>query len=373
MYRHGIDSGSVYAPLLRGKRLGLITNPTGLTSDFTPTIDLLHRDYRLTRLFAPEHGVRGDRQAGVPVADTVDDVTGVPVQTMFGANAAMDLTDIDAVVYDIQDIGLRFYTYIYVLADAMRCCAAGHVPLIVMDRADPLGPDTVRGTVLDARFSSGVGNYGLPTRYGLTVGEYARYLNGEYKLGCDLTVIPCEGLTRGMQFPDLGLPWVQQSPNMPTYETALAYEGTCLIEGTNVSEGRGTTKPFEMIGAPWLDNGALVRRMQSHGFRGVYFRTVFFEPVFGKYAGSLCRGIQLHVTEPQTFDGFSVGVALIRELRSLHTDEFAFPGKDGRYFFDLLFGNDLLRRDLYDDGAERVERERLARFCETAEKYRIYS
>lgn len=371
-YRHGIDNLSSVDALLQGKRLGLITNPTGLSSDFRSDIEILHERYDLCRLYAPEHGVRGDKQAGAHVGDEVDEATGVPVISMFGHDGKMALDGIDCVLYDIQDVGLRFYTYIYVLEKAMRACAEAKIPLVVLDRADPLGLSVVRGTMIDSRFDSGVGGCGLPSRYGMTSAEFARYINGEYHIGCELYASPCMGLTRGMLFPDTGTPWVQPSPNIPTFDSAVCYEGTVYFEGTNVSEGRGTTRPFEMIGAPWMKNDVVAEALRAEHFPGVLIRPVYFTPTFSKYAGELCRGVQLHVTDPAAYDGFTVGLFLLQTIRELHPDDFRFLGEK-TFFIDHLAGNDLIRRGLYDAEQKKRDAEALTLFERRTEKYHLYS
>ena len=273
-YLHGIEREDLLLRELSGLRLGLITNPSGLDKKFNSTIDVLQKSFDLRALFSPEHGVRGDAQAGEKVGYYLDARSGLPVYTMYGDHsAAFEAFDgLDCIVYDIQDVGLRFYTYIYTLTEAMEEAAKRGIRVVVLDRADPLGLDVIEGAMLDDDLWSGLGKYGLPSRYGMTVGEFARYVNGEYGFGCDLRVIACDGLSRSSDYRELDIPWVLPSPNLPTLDSALCYTGTVLFEGTNLSEGRGTTKPFELIGAPWLDEAALVEHFNSRGIDGALLR-----------------------------------------------------------------------------------------------------
>ena len=350
--RNGIDNLLSADKLLRGKRLGLATNPTGVGRELNSTADILRERYRLVALYGPEHGIRGDAQAGDKVGSTVDERTGLPMHSLYGASRHLThetAASLDAMVFDMQDIGVRYFTYLYTLTNLMGDCAALGLPLIVLDRVNPLGGEQVQGNVLDERFASFVGKYAVPARYGLTIGEFARYINAEKGLGCDLTVVPCEGWRRGMYFDETDLPWVMPSPNMPTLESALCYPGTCLIEGTNLSEGRGTTKPFELIGAPWLNADDLAGRLAGEALPGVRFRPAHFRPTFSKHAGELCHGVQVHIVDRRVFDPFQAGITLLKIVRE--AKEFDWVQTDGRYFVDLLAGTDTLREKGFDGGA----------------------
>jgi uncharacterized protein YbbC (DUF1343 family) len=291
------------------------------------------------------------------------------------------LDSIDCLVYDIQDVGLRFYTYIYTLAEAMTAAAAKGIPIVVLDRYDPLGLTRVEGTLLDDSFSSGVGKFSLPSRYGLTVGEFARYVNEEYSIGCDLRVIPCADLSREDDAFSLSLPWVLPSPNLPTIESTICYVGTVLFEGTDLSEGRGTTKPFELIGAPWLRADELVSHFNSKGIEGAILRSAYFTPTFSKHAGELCRGFQIHITDRERFDPFSLGLYLVEYIRNTHP-EFSFRGesalteqtKSQKLFIDLLLGTDEFRTGTLS--AEQIistHAQKVAEFKKNSEKYWLYS
>jgi len=352
--RNGIDRISDLDNLLKGKRLGLVTGPTGLDAAFRPTLGILSEKYNLKCLFSPEHGLFGEAQAGDEVASAIDPRSGLTVHSLYGKRRDLPeepLKELDRLVFDMQDVGVRYYTYPYTLANVMEGCAKAGIPLTVLDRINPLGGTVVSGNLLDRKFSSFVGKYPLPVRHGLTLGEFARWANKEQEIGCDLTVLPCEGWTRDMLFSRTGLPWVMPSPNMPTPETVLAYVGTCLFEGTNISEGRGTTKPFELIGAPFLDAWSLTEAMNGLALPGVRFRPAFFRPSFSKHAGTVCGGMQLHQTDAETFDPFRTGLLLLETIRRT-TPEFEFlENPSGKYFIDLLAGTDALRKPDFDPAA----------------------
>lgn len=348
----GLDRLNTIDAVLRGKRLGLMTNPTGIDSHFRSSIDILHQNYKLTALFSCEHGVRGDAQAGARIETYQDPETGVMVYSCYGKSHRMqpEMTEhFDILVFDMQDVGARFYTYLYSLSYAMEACAQAGKPIVVLDRLNPIGGEQVSGTILDEKFHSFVGEYAMPTRYGLTIGEYARWVKNHLKLDLDLTVVPLSGWKRSMYLEDTDTPWVAPSPNCATYEAALVYTGTCIFEGSNLSEGRGTTQPFEVIGAPWLNANELEKRMIKLGLPGVYFRRTCFTPMFSKCKGELCFGVQVHVTNRDAFTPFEAGLLLMEEVRNLHPDQFEFisydmnPGTPSTYPIDRLLGTDIYR------------------------------
>ncbi len=333
--------------LLAGKRLGLITNATGVTRGLENAVDLMAAatDFKLVALFGPEHGVRGDAQAGAAVADQLDARTGLPVYSLYGATRkptpAM-LAGLDALVFDIQDIGARFYTYPWTLALVMEAAREAGIGVIVADRPNPIGGTEVEGPVLDPALASFVGAYPIPIRHGMTMGELALMMNTEFGIGCDLTVVTCAKWRRGKDFSQTGLPWVPPSPNMPTLDTAFLYPGTCLIEGTNLSEGRGTTKPFELIGAPFIDGATLADQLNQRNLAGVRFRPAHFTPTFSKFEGQRCAGIQVHITDRSRLAPVETGIAILREVARLHGQDFSFlPGNPP--FFDRLAGVSWLR------------------------------
>lgn len=353
---------------LAGKRLGLITNPTGVTKSLEATLDVLHRDprFRLAAAFGPEHGLRGDVQDALHVGDFRDESTGVMVYSLYGANrrpTAEALADVDALIFDIQDVGVRFYTYISTMLLAMRACAELEKEFIVLDRPNPISGSLVEGGILDQRFTSFVGACPVPTRHGLTVGELAMWANETLGIGCELTVCKVTGWKRSMWADETDLPWVMPSPNIPSLDTATVYPGACFVEGTNLSEGRGTTRPFELIGAPWAVGSSLAGRLNGLGLAGCRFRPVFFEPTFSKHAGEVCGGVQIHVLDRDVFRPVRTGAYILATIHKLYPDRFQWIGTPeqqaaGRLHIDLLTGTDELRRTLdsggYDPGIDEL-------------------
>lgn len=380
MVKNGIDQLAAHTKLLQGQRLGLITSPTGLTSDFVSTIQLLHERFHLAALFSPEHGVRGDAAAGARVDAYVDPLTGVPVHSLYRRDSKRmtpEMLDaVDAVVYDIQDVGIRYYTYIYTMLYALEDCAKAGIPFIVLDRVNPLDGITVEGNVLKPGFESFVGNYPLCVRYGLTAGEVATMANDQMGWHAELHVVPCQGWERSMLFPETRRIWVHPSLNMPRFETALLYGGTCLFEGTNLSEGRGTSFPFEMIGAPYIEPEALAAEMNGKRLPGVRFRPVYFKPTTSKHVGELCGGVQLYVTDPRALKAVETGFTLLETIRRNY-EAFAFlpPGQEnGKPFIDLLSGDKLYREAAVPlpDLLEQFRAESAA-FAEMKRQYHLYS
>ena len=296
-------------------------------------------------MFSPEHGVRGNAQAGKHIDTYTDEKTSLPVYSLYGSAPHISkevLDTLDIVAFDIQDIGARYYTYMYTLSYAMEDCAASGKTMVVFDRINPVG-GYGDGNILDTSFSSFVGRYALPARHGFTMGEYARYINETEGIGCKLEVIPVKGWERSMLFSDTDLLWIPPSPNIPTPDTALCYLGNCLFEGTNLSEGRGTTRPFEFIGAPWLDGEKTAEEFNSLGLAGVKLRGCYFTPVFSKYAGQVCGGVFFHITNKTAFRPFESALLLLDIIRKNNAEfEFA-PLYNGRSFIDLLFGSDIIR------------------------------
>ena len=353
--RSGIDRIDDYADLFRGKRIGLITSPTGLSSDFRSTIDILHEKYHLAALFSPEHGVRGDQAAGALVVTYNDPATGVPVHSLYRKDSkrlTSDMLDlVDMIVYDIADVGTRYYTFIYTMLYALEDCAAAGKAFVVLDRANPLDGVTVEGNVLKEGFRSFVGNYSLAVRYGLTAGEVAVMANEERGLKADLHVVRCEGWRRELRFPETGAAWIPPSMGIPRYHTALLYPGTCLFEGTNLSEGRCTTAPFEIIGAPFVDADRLAAEMNKKRLPGAHFRPLYFKPTFSKHEGVLCGGVYVHVLDEAQLRPVELGVTLLFTVKELFPESFAFlpPVREGgRPFIDLLCGDAVYRDETVD-------------------------
>ncbi|CAG7643393.1 exo-beta-N-acetylmuramidase NamZ domain-containing protein [Paenibacillus allorhizosphaerae] len=358
----GADRLERLKPELQGSRVGLLTNPTGINGRFETTrarcaaLPWL----QLSALFACEHGIRGERQAGEQFQDETHPSLGIPVYSLYGTRKKPDaamLGGIDAVLFDIQDTGMRFYTYLSTLVYLMEACAAGGKRLVVLDRPNPLGGFRAEGGRLEPGYESMVGAVtGIPYATGLTIGEYARFVNDSRRLGCNLTVLPMEGWNRAMEYDATGLYWLPPSPNMPSIDTVRVYAGTCLFEGTNVSEGRGTTRPFEMIGAPWIDGERLAAVFHEYGSPGVHACPVYFSPVFSKHQGTLCGGVRLFVTDAATFRAVQTGLALLESVQKLYPDTFEWlppTRNDKPYFIDLLSGGARVRQQLGQSGGYR--------------------
>ena len=366
----GIDNKDEHG-ILSGKRLGLITNNAAVTKDLRQNFEYLNKQFRLAALYAPEHGLYGAAQAGAGFAETErEPLTGCPVCSLYnGLTAPTDemLENVDVLCFDMQDVGARFYTYLYTMTRSMKVAARLGKPFVVFDRVNPIGLEKVEGEILDEKNASFIGEYAVPHRYVLTSGEFARYINAEKGIGAELYVIPCVRLRRSDYFSDTHLTFVPPSPNMPTTDTALVYPGTCIFEGVrNMSEGRGTTRPFEMIGAPYVDEFTLCDHMNRLGFEGVTARRVRFTPTFSKFSGEVCRGIQIHVTDKYRFSPFEYGMYLFRYLYENY-DLDVNEGTVRRNFgTSRILEDNNLGALLYDC------REKAAEFKNSTEKYRLY-
>jgi len=357
--RSGLEVLLARPRLVRGLRLGLIANPTAVTRDLVHAAPALHRarGVRLAALFGPEHGIWADAQDLVEVEDSRDPLTGLPVFSLYGKTrvpTAEMLARVDALLFDVQDVGARYYTFISTMLYALEACAAHGKALIVLDRPNPLGGDVLDGNVLDPEYLSFVGLHPVAARHGLTVGELALMFRAERELDVDLRVVRMRGWSRSMLFEETGLPWVPPSPNMPTVDTAFVYPGACLVEGTNLSEGRGTTRPFELVGAPWLDPWALARELGRERIPGVRFRPAFFTPTFQKHAGRLCGGVAVHVTDRLRFPAFLAYLLLIHHARRQAPPRFAWRDPPYEYEhlkrpIDILCGTSTIRKAL-DEG-----------------------
>jgi|SRR5688572_4847302 len=377
------DAGGV----LRGRRVGLIANPTAVDAELRHAADLLAAlpGVELTALFGPEHGVRGDAQDMIAVDATADRArdprTGAAVFSLYGHDPASltptpaMLEACDVMVYDVQDVGARYYTFVWTMVLAMRACAAAGKPFVVLDRPNPIGGTQVEGGAIDPGYDSFVGLVSCPNRHGLTAGEIAAWRRAEEHLDLDLTIVDAAGWRREMYFEDTGLPWVMPSPNMPTRDTALVYPGMCLVEGTELSEARGTTRPFELSGAPYLDPYALAAALAP--LPGAIFRPTYFTPTFHKHGKQACGGVQIHVTDRRAFLPYRTGVAFVKACRDLAPDRFAWRTRayefvDAIPAFDLLAGTGRVRAGI-DAGASLddlaatwapAERELAARLAE---------
>lgn len=389
--------------LVQGRRIGLITNPTGAASNLRSSVDLLARNskIKLVALYGPEHGIRGDAQAGEYVPFYYDPIYNLPVFSLYGqtmkpapgmlknidaymrsfdtksagkAPEGAMVRDIDVMIFDIQDVGTRVYTYIATMAFAMQACAESGIDFIVLDRPNPVDGMDVEGPVLEyPGFSSFIGLYPIPERYGMTMGELARLFNDKFLTRkAKLTVIPMEGWNRTMWFDQTGLPWVIPSPNMPTPDTATVYPGQVCFEGTNVSEGRGTTRPFELFGAAWIDGYELAATLNSLGLPGVVFREAWFTPTFSKFQGQLCGGCQIHVTDRALYRSFDTALHIVKTIRDKYPDRFEFH----KEYFDKVMGTAKVREALEAGTAVRtiIEglRPGLSAFLELRKPYLLY-
>ena len=351
--------------------------------------DLLarHTGFRLIRLFGPEHGLRGEAQDMEPVLGGADPETGLPVTSLYASDPSSlrprleELRGLDAILCDLQDVGSRYYTFIYTMAHVMEAAAEAGIPAVVLDRPNPIGGAAMEGPVLEPALASFVGRYPLPVRHGMTPAELAHLFNDAFGIRCDLRTVPMRGWTRRMRFEETGLPWVAPSPNMPTPATAEVYPGGCLVEGTNLSEGRGTTRPFELVGAPWLPSRPLAEALSREALGGVLFRATSFRPSFHKHAGKSCGGVQVHVTERESFRPFATYLILLREARRLAPDSFdwrrePYEFENDRLAIDLLLGRADLR-GMIEGGAPLAEMEatwarELEAFGELRRKFLIY-
>ena len=378
MVSNGIDTIDRHEALFTGKRLGLITSVTGLTAGFETTIDVLHRKFGLSALFSPEHGVRGNIAPGGLVDTYVDPATGVTAYSLYRKDSKRMtpemLEQVDAVIYDIQDVGARYYTFMYTMLYALEDCAKAGKEFILLDRVNPLG-DRVEGNVLKPGYESFVGGYPLAMRYGLTVGEFARMAAEQLGLDARLTVVPVEGWERDMLYPETGRCWVPPSMGIPQFATAMLYPGLCLFEGTNLSEGRGTTTPFATIGAPFIDGQALSAAMQAKGLAGTAFTPAYFTPSASKFQGEACQGVQIHITDMRAISPVEVGVTLLREIMDRYEEaQFLPPNREGgRRFVELLCGSDILTRQERRLSEILEEfREDSRRFQEEKQQYHLY-
>jgi len=389
--------------LVKGKKVGLITNPTGVDSHLQSIVDLFSQnpEIHLVALYGPEHGIRGDAQAGEYIPFYIDKKYNLPVFSLYGQSMRPEagmlknideymrsfdtkstgktpeiamVKDIDVLIFDIQDVGTRVYTYIATMAYSMQACAECGIDFIVLDRPNPINGLDIEGPILEyPEYSSFVGLYPIPQRHGMTVGELAKLFNEKFlEKKANLRVIPMQGWKRGMWYDDTSLPWVIPSPNIPTSDTATVYPGQVYFEGTNVSEGRGTTKPFELFGAIWIDGNELAKRLNELNLAGVKFREAWFTPTFSKYQGQLCGGAQIHVIDRSLYRPFETALHIVRIIREMYPDKFEFH-KD---YFDKIMGTSKVREAL-EKGVSIKDimesfKEGLDKFSELRKSYLLY-
>jgi uncharacterized protein YbbC (DUF1343 family) len=342
--------------LLRGRAIGLVCNPASVDASFRHVLDRAESaGVPVAALFGPQHGFRSDLQENmIESPHATDRRRQIPVYSLYSETrepTAEMLTGVEALVIDLQDVGTRIYTYIYTMANCLAAAARHGLPVVVCDRPNPIGGAAVEGPMLDAGFESFVGQYAIPMRHGMTIGELARLFNEHFAIGAKLEVVAMQGWRRDDLFDATGLPWVLPSPNLPTLESAAVYPGTVLFEGTNVSEGRGTTRPFELLGAPWVEPDSFAAALNARGLPGVHFRPALFEPTFHKHAGRSCGGCQVHVLNRETFQPVAAGVALIDAFRQ--ADPAAFAWREPPYEYedvmppiDILYGSARLRESV---------------------------
>jgi uncharacterized protein YbbC (DUF1343 family) len=377
-------------PALAGQKVGVITNPTGILTNLRTIVDEMHEagTVDIVGVFGPEHGFRGTAQAGGSEGTHTDPRTGITVYDAYGANATkmeqmFRTSGVETVVFDIQDVGARFYTYIWTMYTAMRAAVATGARFVVLDRPNPVG-GTARGPMMTTAYTSGVGAKEIVQAHGMTVGELARFFDAEFLPGdaggrlSELSVVEVSGWRRDVPYAATGLPWVMPSPNMPTPDTALVYPGTCMFEGTNLSEGRGTTRPFELVGAPYVDY-RWAERLAGQGIPGVQFREAYFTPTFNKHVGKVCGGVQVHVEDTSKFDPVRAGVEMLVAAKALYGDfEWRYDSYDPArpYWIDKLTGSTRLREQI-TSGAPADEvigawRGELAEFDARRQQYLIY-
>jgi len=362
-----------YLDLVKGKRVGLITNPTGVDSNLESVIDLFYKnkEINLVALYGPEHGVRGNAQAGEYISFYIDEKYNIPVFSLYGQSMkpeagmlknidkymrsfdtvktgkipeASMVESIDVLIFDIQDVGTRIYTYIATMAYCMQASAENGIDFIVLDRPNPINGIDLEGPILEyPQYSSFVGFYPLPVRHGMTVGELAGFFNDKFlEKKVNLTVIAMEGWERKMWYDETSLPWVIPSPNMPTLHAATVYPGQVFLEGTNISEGRGTTKPFEIFGAPWIDGFELTKKLNELSLPGIKFREVWFTPTFSKYKEELCGGAEIHVVDRNQYRPFESSLHIIKTIMNVYPNHFKFYNE----YIDKIMGTSKIREAL---------------------------
>jgi uncharacterized protein YbbC (DUF1343 family) len=370
---------------LRGRRVGLLTNPTGVTADLVSLVDQLAaaEGVELVALFGPEHGLTAGAQAGAEVGEAIHPRLGIPIHSLYGerqAPAEASLAGLDLLLVDLQDVGVRFYTYAATVALTLEVCGRTGTPVLLLDRPNPIGGEIVEGPLVEPAQRSFVGHLPIPIRHGMTLGELMRFANDREGYGATLEVLPLRGWRRGMWYDETGLPWVIPSPNLPAFATAVVYPGTCLFEGTSLTEGRGTTLPFELIGAPWLDADRLAADLNALALPGLRWRPAAFTPVYGRiHVGVPCFGVQPHPADRATFRPVTAALHLIATARAQVPAEFSWRppwGNGTRLPIDLLSGTSRVR-EAFDAGVPVAEivaswDADLARFREERHSYLLY-
>jgi len=372
---------------LREKRIGLLVNQASVDSHLRSTADLLAHSHphNIRALFGPQHGIRGEKQDNmVKSHDFIHPQFNIPVFSLYGANRTPTqemLETIDILIIDLQDVGTRVYTFISTMAYCLQAVKNHNKKVVVLDRPNPIGGEKAEGNVLREEFRSFVGIYPIPMRHGLTIGELARLFNNHYQIGCDLEIIPMEGWNRHMLFHETGLHWIPPSPNMPSTITVMVYPGQVILEGTNISEGRGTTRPFEICGAPFIDPYQLKKNVQKRKLLGIHLREVFFQPTFNKWHNEVCGGLQIHITDPKTYKPYFTTLAIIQNIISLYPNHFSWRSPPYEYErekmpIDLIMGDKSLREAIEQqkeiNELEKSWQKELHDFREIAQGYFFY-
>ena len=372
---------------LRGSNAGLLVHPASVNKKMEHAVALFLKSgkIKLKAIFGPQHGFRGETQDNmVEWKGFRDKGTGIPVYSLYGHTRKPEaemLKNINVLAIDLQDIGSRYYTFIWTMELCIQACLEMNKPVVILDRPNPIGGKIIEGPVLDTAYASFVGQRPMPIRHGMTAGEIANYLKNEFYPSLDLHVIKMQGWKRKMWFDETALPWVMPSPNMPALDTAIVYPGMCLLEGTNLSEGRGTTRPFEIFGAPFIEPDRLVKKLKEFKLAGVIFRTMYFQPTFQKHEGKLCGGAQIHVTDRDRFKPFKTGVAILKAVHDIYPKQFKWKQPPYEYEtvkmpIDILAGTDRIRIEIEKgtnpDTMEDRWKEELKAFQKTRKKYLLY-
>ncbi len=372
---------------LKGQRIGLICNQASVNHKFEHSADLFfeHPEINLRALFGPQHGIRGDVQDNmIETSHSTDKKTGLPVYSLYSETRQPTdemLEEVDTLVFDLQDVGCRVYTFIYTMAYAMKACAENNKKFIVLDRPNPINGVTVEGNTLEIGHESFVGMFPIPMRHGLTTGELAKLFNAEFGLNCELEVVTMEGWDRNLYYDETDCPWVIPSPNMPTVDTTVVFPGTVIFEGTKISEGRGTTRPFEIIGAPYIDGQEFAEQLRKMDLPGIIFRPTNFLPTFQKHKDTVCSGVFLHVTSRIEFEPFTTGIALIKTAFEMYGDDFEWKDTPYEYEFnrnpfDVINGSVKIR-ELIESGKPLNEikqswKNDVLEFSRLRERYLLY-
>ncbi len=376
---------------LKGKKVALLCNQASINRELIHITEIFYQAaqeglFDLRAVFGPQHGLWGHTQDNmIEWEGYIDPYWGVPVHSLYGKHRKPTpemLSGLDVLVIDLQDVGARYYTFIWTMALAMEACQEQKVAVVVLDRPNPIGGQQLEGPLLDMHFRSFVGLYPIPVRHGMTIAEIALFLHDQFLTEVDLTLIPMDGWRRSMYFDQTGLTWAMPSPNVPIWETTRVYPGMCLLEATNLSEGRGTTRPFEIFGAPWMEGRRFAKKLNSLGLPGIVFRPIEFQPTFHKYQGNVCGGCFMHVTHPDLFQPFLTTLAILRETLQIHEAHFQWKAPPYEYEyeklpFDILVGNDSIRRLLMESAPlEEIEsswQKDLREFEQRRQQWLLYS